>query len=206
MKKTLIILMAAVALGFAGCFVPSVNPLYTEKDLVFDPALAGTWGKADEDQRWIFARDGDKSYAWTVQEKDSTNVFRAHLLKLGEHRFFDAILVRTTDEAKGLARICVVMRPAHLFFKVEITNSVLRLDALDCDWLEKLVKEDPHAVTHEWLHEPDNPPGEDGRVLLTASTAELQSFILKHASDPKAFHKSEPMSRREDAASKATAK
>ena len=38
------IAMLGLALGLTGC-VPSLQPLYTEKDTVFDPALVGVWQK-----------------------------------------------------------------------------------------------------------------------------------------------------------------
>lgn len=197
MKKTLILQLAAVALGLAGCFVPSVNPLYTEKELVFDSRLVGTWGKTNADDRWVFSSHRAKAYTWTAQEGDGTNVFRVHLVQLGEHRFLDALLVRTTEKWEGIGRASVVVRPAHIFFQVELTNSSLSLRALDVEWLDKLLKANPQAVAHERIQEPD--VEEDGRVLLTAATAELQRFMLKHATNLDAFSKSDPLSRLEGA-------
>ena len=49
---------------------------------------------------------------------------------------------------------------------------------LDHDWLEKALTE-PTALAHQKL--------EGGELLLTASTAELQEFILKSCADPAAF-------------------
>lgn len=186
MKLKLILPTALAALAFAGCLVPSVNPLYTEKDLIFDPALVGTWGEAGNEDRHIFARDGDNAYTWTSRDKESTNVFRAHLLKLGEHRFLDAVLTRTSDEWKGVGRTAVVVRPAHLFFKVEMEKPTLRVRAFSTEWLDKALEADPKAVAHERIHEPDVDE-EKGRVMLTASTADLQKFILKHVEESKAF-------------------
>lgn len=201
MKKHLLLLTTAAALALAGCFVPSVNPLYTEKDLIFDPALVGIWGEAGSEQRQNFAREGGKAYIWTSQDKESTNVFRAHLLQLGEHRFLDAVLARTSDEWKGIGRVSVVVRPAHLFFKVEMDKSTLRLRALDVDWVEKLLKENPKAIAHERLHEPDVRE-EDNRAMLTASTAELQKFILKSVGEAKAFTEGDEWKRLESAPAK----
>ena len=186
MKKHLLLLATVATLILAGCFVPSVNPLYTEKDLIFDPALVGIWGEAGSEQRQNFAREGGKAYIWTSQDKESTNVFRAHLMQLGEHRFLDAVLVRTSDEWKGVGRASVVVRPAHLFFKVELQKTSLRVRALSTEWLDKILEENPKAIAHERIHEPDM-RDEERRVMLTASTAELQTFILKSVGEAKAF-------------------
>jgi hypothetical protein len=192
-------MMAAVVLGLAGCFVPSVNPLYTEKELVLDPTLIGSWGKTNEAGRWVFTSNGAKAYTWTSQESEGTNVFRAHLLQLGEHRFLDALLVRTTEKWEGIGRASVVMRPAHLFFQVKMTNSTLRLSALNFEWLDTLLKANPQAVAHERIQEPDIDESEGGRVLLTASTAELQRFMLKYAADTNAFSHSDVLQHLEGA-------
>ena len=186
MKRNLLLLTTAAALTLAGCLVPSVHPLYTEKDLIFDPALIGTWGEAGNEDRHLFAREGEKAYLWTRQDKESTNVFRAHLMQLGEHRFLDAVLVRTSDEWKGVGRVSVVVRPAHLFFKVELQKTSLRVRALSTEWLDKILEENPKAIAHERIHEPDR-RDEERRVMLTASTAELQKFILKSVGEAKAF-------------------
>ena len=199
MKKPFVLMTTAAGLILAGCFVPSVNPLYAEKDLVFDPALLGTWGKPEEQDRSIFTWDGNKAYLWQVCDKDGTNAFRAHLVQLGERRFLDAVLTRTPAEWEGLGRAAVVVRPAHIFFQVELTNSTLRLNALSYEWLDKLLKQDPKVLAHERITEPDH--FEDDRVLLTASTAALQGFFRKHAHDPEAFTDGDALPRLKDDAS-----
>jgi len=201
MKTRLTLLITLAALVLAGCFVPSVNPLYTEKDLIFDPALVGTWGETNDDTRLVFTRDGEKTYKWTIHEKEGQSEFRAHLLRLGAHRFLDARVARMKGKWEGSewGRAASVLRPAHVFFKISLTNDTLRLDALDPDWLNKLLKKDTQAIAHERITEPDH---DDERILLTASTADLQRFILKHAGDTNAFAKAEPVVRLHGTAAK----
>jgi len=186
MKTQTLLISSITTLLLGGCFVPSANPLFTDKDLIVDPALAGTWGEPNEKERQIFVADGEKAYRWSAMDKESTNVFRAHLVQLGKERFLDALLTRTSDEWKGIGRASVVIRPAHIFFKVQVTNATLRLDALSVEWMEKLLKEHPQILAHERLHEPDVADDEQ-RALLTASTVELQRFVSEHASDTNAF-------------------
>lgn len=202
MKKRTLFLSVGVAVVLAGCFVPSVNPLYTEKDLVYDPALLGTWGEPKDEERYIFTRAGEKGYTWTVKEKDGSSEFDAHLLQLGEHRFLDAMVVRMKGEWKGgnFGRVGYVARPAHLFYTVELTNATLRLGGLHPEWLGKLLKEKPGLIAHEWLKEPD--ANDESRVLLTASTAELQKFMLKYVSDTNVFFTAEPIPKLEAAVAK----
>ena len=202
MKNRFFVLTAGVSLVLAGCFVPSVNPLYTEKDLVYDPALLGTWGEPKDEERYIFTRAGEKAYTWTVKEKDGSSEFDAHLLQLGEHRFLDALLVRMKGEWKGggFGRVAYVARPAHIFFKVEVTNATLRLGGLHPEWLGKLLKEQPGLIAHEWVKEPD--ANDESRVLLTASTADLQKFMLKYVGNTNVFVTPDPLPKLEAAAVK----
>lgn len=113
--------------------------------------------------------------------------------------------MRTTDEWKGLGRASVVIRPAHIFFKLQVTNSTLQLDALNYDWLDKLLKQNPQALAHERVHEPDRDEKE-ARLMLTASTAELQRFVLQHAGSTNAFPAGDPIPRLEPAQAKSAAR
>ncbi len=53
--------------------VPSVYPLYTAKDLIFDPALIGVWQEDGEDVSWTFTKldgiwcDWASTGSWTWQ-------------------------------------------------------------------------------------------------------------------------------------------
>src|SRR5215211_7115001 len=75
---------------FAGC-VPSWNPLYTQKDLVVDPQLVGTW-KGDEGETWKFEKTGDKKYKLVYTDAEGKATFAAHLLKINDRQFLDLFL------------------------------------------------------------------------------------------------------------------
>ncbi|HUP47019.1 MAG TPA: hypothetical protein VM779_16045, partial [Thermoanaerobaculia bacterium] len=49
---------------------------------------------------------------------------------------------------------------------------------LDDKWLTSHLKENPNALRHEWIGK---------ELLITASTAELQAFLLRHVSTKGAF-------------------
>jgi hypothetical protein len=52
--------------------------------------------------------------------------------------------------------------------------------AMNIRWLEKRLQEDPSLLDHELR-------GSDHRLLVTASTEELQQFILQHRNNAEAF-------------------
>src|SRR5215813_2285477 len=92
-KRNILALAAALAL-LSGCITPSVNPLYTDNDLVFEPVLVGVW--VDEgstkatDENWAFEKGTGKSYKLTITEDHGEKgEFETHLIKLKDHFFLD---------------------------------------------------------------------------------------------------------------------
>src|SRR5215813_10383383 len=95
MKKRNAVMISATALLLASC-IPSVNPFYTQKDVVFESRLLGEWEGKDkgDKQIWKFEegkeKDSEKAYTLTVTEKDGKHgEFEAHLFKLKQEYFLD---------------------------------------------------------------------------------------------------------------------
>ena len=176
MRKIKLFLATGILLIAAGC-VPSLNPLYTEKDVVFDPALAGVW--ADDDtakETWAFEKSGEKGYKLIYTSDGTTGEFEVRLLKLGKMRFLD--LHPDGDGLNDLNRndfYKAHLLPAHTFAKVTQIEPTLQMAFLNPDWLAKLLEKNPGAIRHEKLDE--------SRIVLTASTKELQKFILKYVGE-----------------------
>lgn len=165
-----------------GC-VPSLNPLYHEDDLVFVPELIGTWEEGDS--KWAFEQNSEKSYLLTVTEQPSeythdtitSSRFEAHLVKLGEYYFLDLFPdEKHFDGFTILSRIMMI--PAHLFVKVELKDEMLKLTMLDPEWFEELIEQDKSVISHQIAND---------QYLLTASTDELQAFMLKYGEHDEAF-------------------
>jgi hypothetical protein len=94
--KVLMSLVAVLFLG--GCRpVDSLNPLYTQKDLVYDPALLGTWCLKDDNDTYTLQRSGSATYKLELRGSDKdTNeeyqgVWDARLLRLGKFLFLDVV-------------------------------------------------------------------------------------------------------------------
>ena len=90
MKKTLLLLLVSAAFLLAGCIVTSVAPFYTEKDLVFEPALIGNWlNQKNAEEIWKFEKSSDLSYRFTLIEAQKATVMEAHAFKLQGQLFVD---------------------------------------------------------------------------------------------------------------------
>ena len=177
-RKTFIIsaIVFVFVLGMMGCFVLSVHPLYFEKDLVFEPALVGTWGpkehEKDLSELWIFKKSGDRSYRLIIRVKDEgEGIFEAHLLKIDKHLFLD-LYPEEPETGSEFYNMHVI--PAHSFILVSLEGHVLRLGFFDLDWLKKNIEENKVSIKHE---------RRDDMIVLTASTKELQEFVLKHVEE-----------------------
>ena len=185
MKKTLLPVALAALCGMAGCLPTSINPLYTDKDLAFDPALAGVWSdKDDSKETWTFEKTGEKSYKFVYTESDGkAGQFEARLLKIGDTRFLDFF----PDES-GIAEMNrsdfykIHLVRTHSFLKVSQIEPTLQMTPLDLKWLREFLGKNPQAIRHEKIGD-----GDDAQIVLTASTAELQKFVLTHLKTEGAF-------------------
>jgi len=181
MKKILLPLFALAAIFLAGCFVTSVYPFYTEKDLTFDPALIGQWiekptndSEQGSSEVWEFSKAGEKEYTFTISQTDETNTFSAHLFNLGGKRFLDWLPLEAQED----------FIPPHYLLRVRQVSPTLLLEPMSAEWLGQLLEKNSNAVPHIVLRGKNN-SGE--RIVLTAETKELQKFVLKHMNDTNAF-------------------
>jgi len=173
MKYITTVLIIGIALIASAC-VQSLHPLYTGKDLIFEPALLGEWVEAKPDSKstLTFSKTGDKEYKLRSGDPgDKQSIFIAHLVELGDKLFLDV----KPDPASE--RDCSGL-PWHMFFYISQIQPTLRMWDRNDKWLEKLLKKNPAALKHEIV---------DGDLVLTASTKQLQSFVLRHVNDKSAF-------------------
>jgi hypothetical protein len=188
-----LVLFGSVAVLLAGC-IPSINPFYTEKDLVFEPKLLGEWqAKNDEDQpeQWRFEKREDKAYKLTVtEEKTKTGEFSAHLFKLGPEYFLDLVPSKCDYAATQAFLVGCAMFPGHLLVRVAQFEPELKLAAFDFDWLKGYLEEHPNALAHYQ---------ESDVMILTATTADLQHFALAHLAPGQLFAKAGALARKETA-------
>ena len=178
MKNTLKLLTLSFLLMFASC-VTSLNPLYTEQDLIFDAALLGVWTDKNSTETWELTKADEKEYKIVYTDEDGkTGEFTAHLLKADGKTFLDLTPVEPTlsqnDFYKGH------FLPTHTFALVSQTAPTVQISFLEPKWLKKSLAENPKAIRHEKL---------DDEILLTDAPKKLQKFLLAHLNTEGAFAK-----------------
>jgi hypothetical protein len=162
--------LTGLALALTGCVVTSVYPFYFEKDVAFEPGLLGDWTKGQAaKERWKFERDGETAYRLTYTEGDKSSVMQARFFKLPGQTFLDLFASEPKDD--GLPPAI----PSHLLLRVVQTGPTLEMAALNYEWLGTLLEKNPKAIRHHVVQ-----GSGDKRLVLTADTAELQRFVVKH--------------------------
>ena len=205
-KKFLFYLLAAL---LGGCVpVMSLHPLYTEKDLVFEEKLLGTWGDDPNDPEitWDFQRSdmskkgAEKTYNLTLtliakednEEDKKAGSFDVHLVKLKDRFFLDIYPNKFPCEEQDWEKMewpynAFFAVSVHTFIKVDSFEPHLRMRLTDDEDMNKLLEENPGAVEHASIED---------TLVLTASTKELQAFVLKYADDSRLFTKETVLSRK----------
>jgi len=179
-----LLIITFLSLALSGCVV-SLHPLYTEKDLVFDPNIEGTWVQEGEGNLWTFKKSGDKEYQLIYREKEETAVFRANLVSLKKYRFLD--LFPGKPELGNEFYKCHFI-PAHSFLKVQMENGKLKLALPRYQWVKNMLEDQKLSIPLEQV---------DDRIFFTASTEQLQQFMLAIADEKEAFDEPAILNRQE---------
>jgi hypothetical protein len=184
-----IALVLGFALLLAGCVPePSLHPLITENDVVFDETLVGSWtvvqvnGEAVGHDvakvivRLKFEKSAGNTYELvTFDEQGRPARYKFNLARLGGYLFFDAQPDPPDDDP---ATHYLYLMPTHIFGRIWIEGDVVRLAFLDDEWVEKMAKQGRLKIAHEKV---------EGDIVLTALTKDLQSFARKYAQDEDVF-------------------
>ena len=185
-KKALFYLLAAL---LGGCVpVMSLHPLYTEKDVVFEERLLGIWvdDPNSPEITWQFNRIEEPNNAYNLvfsDEEGKKGSFVAHLVRLQNRLFLDVYPSEPPWEIEDPNKLelpynSLFLIPAHTFIRIDFIGRKLKMWLTNDEEMKKLLKEEPNAVKHTFIED---------KLILTASTKELQNFVLKYADDKRVF-------------------
>ncbi|MCH8331007.1 MAG: WG repeat-containing protein [Bacteroidetes bacterium] len=154
-RYTLIILMVALC---SGCLI-SLNPYYSQKDLIELPEIEGQWIRFDHTEtntryEWHFERTKENEYRGIMQGMDLS----VHFFRLDTFLFMD--MEPISD------------RGSHIIAKLEMGDDILKMSLYNGDFLADLKREGKLNIEHE---------GSGDEFRLTASTKKLQELILHYA-------------------------
>lgn len=166
MRNTITWCMVGLLL-ISGC-VPSLNAIYTDRDLVFDETFVGMWGLKNSPGTWDLQQRDAKSYRLTQTDREGrTGSYIAHLAEVEGTRFLDLLPEQTDDAKPSLYRVHHV--PIHTIYLVKETGDNTVLAAIDGKWLETYLTDNPAT-------DPSVTIG--ASRMLTGSTESIQRFLL----------------------------
>lgn len=201
MKTRTFLVILIITVMVVSC-IPSLYPLYREKDLIFDARLLGlfntegnmigdvggdTWEfdrldwqtENKSGNEWDQFRSG-KTYKLIALEDEKRAEFAVHLIKLGKNYYLDFFPVKYNIPHVMLDQQLV---PAHIFGKIEFVDDNIVMNWFDGGFLTNLIDSNKVKISHKML--------ENG-ILLTANTEELQKFVKKFGDNPGAYLDQDP--------------
>ena len=187
MKKLFIIAVTiAIVTALSGC-LSTLHPLFTEKDLVFDPRLLGRWKEGDDT---IMFEQGtaasfnqlpeklrslaSKAYVMTGQEDGNEVKYYAFLTRLGKELYLDYYPYENARQKNYDGFYKQHLTKMHIFYRLRFNNDgSFGVRMFDGDFLKKLIDNKQIRIKHEIRF--------DGSYVITASTEELQQYVMKYA-------------------------
>lgn len=180
-------LVVASALLLNGCGpVASFFPLYKSDDKVFESGLVGVWKLAEPDpnnpdeknERWVFAKSSDEiSYNLKLGSVGMNGgwLIQVRLAKIGSGLFadFEGDTGNEALESKDAVMAFPVMQ-THMMGRLWLQKDSLEIHCLSDDWVKKRIKAGSFPLSHL---------GENGDLILTASSDDLRKFMQEHSED-----------------------
>lgn len=209
-----IILSVFTIFLLTGCFLKSVHPLVSVNDAILLDGLEGRW--EDDENRWTFIHDtrnfedlnnemqfeynndntegtisfeesGEmegNSYLVILEEFSGSRIdssfFFGHIGSFGGNFFMDLELI---DASVTTSFANSHLFPVHTFSKLRILDSELSIEFFKDSWIKELIENNRIRIKHEKVSNSTS----DDEILITASTEELQKFVIKYSNDEKAF-------------------
>jgi hypothetical protein len=199
MKKVSIIFGFAFLIIFLSGCLTTLHPIFTEKDLAYDPKLIGTWKTENQDNKGQVVITNlasessvelpgnissikQKGYFISYQNGpgETSKRYIAFLARIGKHLYFDYYPADRKEDEKIDEFFGAHLVKMHTSYRVEILNDgSFELSQLDESYVTKLIDEKKIRISHE--------TDADDNTVITASTQELQQYLLKYGDEPSAY-------------------
>lgn len=197
MKKHILIVAIIVTIitALSGC-LSTVHPLFTEKDLLFDSRLLGTWQYEDGNDSISFERGteasfkqlppalrklANKAYVMTAKDDEGEAKYYAFLTRIGNGLYLDYypyINEPLQDFEPFYMQHIVKM---HSFFQLNFNdNGTFTTRQFEGDFLKDLIDKNQIRIKYQKRF--------DGSYVITAPTEELRQYVLKYGEVSEAYN------------------
>ncbi|MEJ2649037.1 MAG: hypothetical protein P8016_11595, partial [Sedimentisphaerales bacterium] len=133
-----------------------------------------------------FSQNDDPNIGYNFEftdEQGRKGLFVANLFSVGETDFLDVYPAQLPWEPGDPNKIeffynTFLMIPAHSIMKVDSIGKEFKARLTETDKLKDLLDENPGVIRYKAI---------EGRIILSASTEELRTFITKYSEDDRLF-------------------
>ncbi len=182
-RSALLVLALAGVVLWSGCYVMSLNGLFTEEsETAFEPALVGAWVQHDKDGDITISFRQSATKKYTIEYgfkskkgKSDSGSFKyfGRLGSIGDQVFLDVEppeLKESADDAHHL--------PVHTFWKLTLDKDSLQIDKINDEWLGHYLEKKPELLPATEVK---------GDLLLTGDTPQIRKMLEQIAGQPRAF-------------------
>lgn len=199
MKKVSILLAITFLVIFLSSCLKTLHPIFTLKDIVYEPKLLGTWKTEDQGTNGLaiitnlstdhsielpekISAIKQKGYLISYQDEEGNpkEQYIAFLARIGSHLYFDYFPAEKKES--NIADVFFISHfvKMHTSYRVDISKTgSFELSQLDESYVTKLIDEKKIRIKHE--------KDADDNTVITASTEELQQYLLKYGNEPSAY-------------------
>ena len=199
MKKIVLTTAFALLLIFLSSCLTTLHPIFTERDLAYDSKLIGTWHTENDGKKGkvvisnlatqtSFELPGNisafkhRGYFVSYQDENgkTSDQYIAFLARIGKHLYFDYYPAYKKGDRKPDEFFGVHFVRMHTSYRAEILkDGSFELSQLDGSYVQSLIDEKKIRINHE--------KDANGNIVITASTDELQGYIIKYGDEPGAY-------------------
>jgi hypothetical protein len=202
MRNSLLVLFGVLFLIIFNSCLSTLYPFFTEKDVVFNSTIIGEWQyvtKSDKgsilfevipNEKLSELAPGIRKIAgngYLATWKDSTGTVDSKsfvfLAKIGKFLYMDYYPAEM-DLQKPVANVFTQHQlKMHSCYRIDLrSRNGFEMKRLDRSFLDKLIANNKIRIHHEQLGAIDN------KIIITASTEELQAYLLMYGDNPQAYN------------------
>lgn len=169
-----LLVLAAALLTATGCLVVTVHPTHDRDDLIWDPALIGSWHNADDNSSVTIERGEWQSYRLHYTHPIETGHLTGYLTRIGKARYLDLMPAKGEDRGSFLL-------PVHVTLRVTLEGDRLEITALSYDWfVDRLKTKAGVPGLNVVLDEKEN-------ALIASPAGAVRAWIARQPADGKMF-------------------
>jgi elongation factor P hydroxylase len=177
----------------------TLYPIFFKEDVEYNESLLGFWkctdGSAKTDYMEFEKIPADRSAALPVNIRDIATKgyfitrrnsngevyaqYYAFLVKIGHNHFLDYYTADLPTQNNVNTQYKDHYIKVHNNYRIQLNDiNHFEIRLFDKGYIEKLIAKNQINIRHEVV---------DGKIVITASTDELQKFIIKYSDNPDAY-------------------